>query len=422
MTHCLVSTSPQPSRSSTWKARMWLIVMAVTTVCSLSSPTSAQTQMSPHGVSPHGQGGMGQLQISSFPDPNLPVGKIVVEVTSDEGRPLPGIKVQVMQQFQSVAQGNQNKAFTETSSASGTAEFADLESAMRFSYSVTVVREGAEYIVPAFGFGKMGQRVRVPTYPVTRDEKEALIGMRGFNYVQLRADVLKVDVMYRVLNLGKKTWIPQNVTIALPADAEAVDVGDNPELSGFKLLDEKVSLMGSYPPGAKDVQFTFQLPNSNTESRVIKLGVFPETAELRVLSELTPNLTLDVAPAFETPQLADGPAGNRVLITRRLMQPGEPPLSEVSIVLGGLPVTGPGRWVAILIALVILLVAVVGIIKGRPEDEVLEERKQAQETLLSEILLLERAFEAGEIGPRTFEQTKKAILSALARLEVESPA
>jgi hypothetical protein len=373
---------------------------------------------SPHGASPGGQNmEFERAQMESFADPTLPAGTLIVQILGEDSAPLKDVLVQVVQQFQSVARGNESTVLKKQSSADGTAQFPNLETAMRFSYSATVVRDGAEYVVPAFRFGTTGHRLRIPTYPVTSDPRKVGIGMRGFNHVQLRADVLQVDVMYRVINMGTSTWLPQAVNLALPEGAKAIDVGENPGSSGFKKQGESVTLMGSYPPGQTDVQFSFQLENSNTETRSITLGVLPHTAELRVLSELTPDLSLSVSPGFEATQTADGPSGKQVLITRRLMKPGEEALKEVTITLSGLPVTGPGRWYAIAIALIILSVALVGISKGRSGDEVDEEKKRARKTLLTEIVVLERAFQDGIVGPRTFEQTKREILSALARLE-----
>lgn len=374
---------------------------------------------SPHGASPHGGMGMGasRLQMTTLSDPSLPAGTVVVEVLDEKGKPFAGALVQLVQQFQSVAQGNQDTSFRKNSDENGQAIFADLKDAIRFSYAVTVVRSEAEYIVPGFRVGKTGQRVIVPTYPVTTKIDDSMVGMRGFNFVELRADVLKIDVMYRVMNMGETTWLPKDVFLQLPKEASAVDVGQDPVASGFANLDGKVALTGSFPPGQRDVQFTFQLPNSNTESRTIPISVLPHTAELRVLSEMIPGLSLDVSPGFEAPQIADGPTGKKVLITRRLMQPGQSEISEVKILLGGLPVTGPGRWIAVFIALGIASMSLIGIFGQRSSEELLSEKKKARETLLKEMLLVERAFEAGDIGPRTFEQTRREILTAIARLE-----
>jgi len=387
--------------------------------CMAPDPAIAQMAppTNPHAASPHGAMGTGRLQMTTLSDPSLPAGTVVVEVRDEKGKPFAGALVQLVQQFQSVAQGNQNTSFRKNSDENGQATFAGLDDAIRFSYAVTVVRSEAEYLVPTFRVGKTGQRVIVPTYPATTQVDDAMVGMRGFNFVELRADVLKIDVMYRVMNLGETTWLPKDVFISLPTEAAAVDVGQDPAASGFANLDGKVALSGSFPPGQRDVQFTFQLPNSNTESRAMKLGVLPHTAELRVLAEMIPGMTLDVSPGFESPQIADGPTGKKVLITRRLMQPGQGELSEVNILLGGLPVTGPGRWIAVLIALAIASMGLLGIVTRRSDEDVRSEKKKARLTLLQEMLLLEGAFETGEIGPRTFEQTKREILAALARLE-----
>jgi hypothetical protein len=51
-----------------------------------------------------------------------------------------------------------------------------------------------------------------------------------------------------------------------------------------------------------------------------------------------------------------------------------------------------------------------------------QQRDRARDTLLDEMLLLESAHRDGAVGPRTYEETRREILVALARLEPDATA
>jgi hypothetical protein len=157
---------------------------------------------------------------------------------------------------------------------------------------------------------------------------------------------------------------------------------------------------------------------SGSASQNFEIDLPPHVAELRVIVESLPGLTLDV-PGFEEAQSAVGPDGKKVLITRRVLRPGEPDSQRhITVRLGGLPEKSPARWYASLAA---LLVALTGLYVARRSsaEESAEralQKAQARSRLLQELRALETEHERGELGPETFAEAKKQLLLAIARL------
>ncbi len=196
-----------------------------------------------------------------------------------------------------------------------------------------------------------GVSVLLHVYPVTRDIDEAQIGSRGYVYVETRDDVFQFEVLFKVFNVGALTWVPSDVVMALPAGFKAFKAVD--AMSGdarFELApDRGARLLGTISPGEHDVSFRFQLARDEQDGASFRVGVPPHVAELRVIALAAPSMQLDV-DGFERPRVDATQDGQRVLVTRRLLQRGEPELTNAAITLSGIPTPGPGRWIAIAIA------------------------------------------------------------------------
>lgn len=378
---------------------------------------------SAQSASPHGMMGNGPPQNLSVPDPSVPARTIEVEVFDEHQRPLRGAKVNLLSLFQSIAEGNTEDVTSKITDESGLVRFEKLDDAIRYSYAVAVEDRGASYDVPSFRLGKVGQRVRIHTFATTSDPREAFMGIQGYFTVQVNDDLLRIDGAYRVFNMGQKTWLPSGIFLRLPESAQAVEAKLSAGDAGFEEAPQGLKLVGSFPPGQKDLAFSFHIPNTNTESQSFAMGIPPHTVDLNVLIEQAPGMGLSVSPGFAPAESRVGRNEKNVLVARRVLRPGEAQLSEIRIELTGLPVIGPGRWIATFIALGLALLGVLATWMKRRESatEKREQQDKARETLLNEMLLLERAHQGGDIGPRTYEETRREILVALARLEPEVP-
>jgi hypothetical protein len=376
----------------------------------------------PNPQAPHGLGHGRPPQNESAPDPTLPEGQLLVEVVDENGRPVPAATVKLLTSFQSIAEGNDDNVIEKKSDPSGRVVFDGLKTAIRYSYAVSVSHQGASYDAPGFRMGKTGHRALIHTFPVSRDPREAFVGIQGYVTVQVNDDLLRVDGAYRVINMGRMTWVPEPIHLRLPADAQGVEAKLTAGDAGFREVPQGMALVGSFPPGQKDLTFAFHVPNRNERFRSIAMSVPPHVVDMNVLIEQAPGLELSVSPGFEPAESRVGRNNKKVLVTRRLMRPGEGTLSEVQIELSGLPVIGPGRWIAVLLALCMALSGFAAAwLRGKKSHQELDAQKdKAREALLSEMLLLEQAHQSGDLGPRTYEQTKQVIIAALARLEPEA--
>lgn len=408
------STSALPGFLSSWAIVLFILAVAAPGWAQMGAPHPPGV-----GASPHGMATGAPPQDRSVTDPSLPAGVVRVEVLGASLEPLSGISVTLVAQFQSVAQGNSETEKRATTDAQGVATFTDLDTALRFTYGVRVIREGAVYTMPSFRLGKTGQRVTMHTYPVTADPKEAFVGLQGFVTVRVKEDLLRVDTVYRVINMSRKTYKPAPLSLRLPSDAQGFEAEIIEGDSGFRAIEGGVELKGTFPPGQKDLPFSFHVPNQNEERQSFSMALPPHVVDMNVLTEMSPGMGLTVTPGFEAAVERTGRDDKKVLLTRRVLRAGDSPISSITVELSGLPVIGPGRWWAVLGAAVVALLGVIATFfrKEESEDEKQLERERARQALLEEMSVLHRAMDEGVIGPRTFEQTKREILNALARLE-----
>ncbi len=392
-------------------------------------PMAAPGMDNPHGAE-------AERDVSQ-PDPTLPAGTLTVEVVDENDKPVAGAKLDLGITFESIAKGPQESSKTATTDQDGRAVFSGLSTELRYSYQVTTTRGPAHYGVPAFRLTpESGHRVRLHTYPSTHDVAGAFVGMRGFVYVRTREDIFQVEMLFRVMNMGRVSWVPQNLVLELPKGFTALDGPiDSGDTRFIEAEGRGAQLTGTFGPGTHDVRMSFQVPSDQEKSQTFPIAIPPHVAELRVLGEAAPGMTLDVKGfeetdrggtrevTFEEPQVARGPAGDRVLITRRLMRPGENQLKKVLVELGGLPVAGPARWIAVALALAIALGGIASVVlrpgpKGKKRHAIAgEDLDRARKLLLDELVAVERAFDQGDIGPVTREQARRRLLDALARLD-----
>jgi hypothetical protein len=112
--------------------------------------------------------------------------------------------------------------------------------------------------------------------------------------------------------------------------------------------------------------------------------------------------------------------GKRVLVTARTFNRADAATSLL-IDIGGLPVPGPGRWIAVLIASALGLTgfaAYRGLIQLESGDASRRDRdlERARELLLAEIVEVERSRRNGDLGPRAYADARRVLLESLARL------
>jgi hypothetical protein len=179
------------------------------------------------------------------------------------------------------------------------------------------------------------------------------------------------------------------------------------------------ALRGTFGPGRHDVNFRYQIPLDGNAAQTLRVGLPPHVAQLRVIAEASKTMGLSVH-GFPSSQRTQNREGKRVLVTEQQQGRRERPLTEAQITLTGLPTPGPGRTIAIVLALLAAASGVVYFATRREEESLDSEARddlvEARETLLDEIVSLEKLRKKGEVGPKTYKRVRAALLDALSRV------
>lgn len=354
--------------------------------------------------------------------PSLGPGTISATIVNEQGAPVAGQQVRLGILFQKIAEGeSRSEKFAQTD-AQGTVQFTGLARGSDHAYRVTVQAGAASYQTSPFNLKQeMGQRVVLHVFPSTSDAEGAAFGMRGYLYVETRDDVFQFEALFRVFNVGQITWVPNDVVIQLPKGFKAFKAQDGMTDVRFEQVDGVgARLKGTFSPGQAEASFRFQLPKSNDDSLTFRMTVPPHVAEMRVIAEasLTMNLAVD---GFQPPvATVNQQSGQRVLVSVKQLRDRNEEIKDFTATLSGVPTPGPGRWFALAIASCMAIGGVFAA-RGAFDDaaagkDVVADKKRARELLLRELVALEAAHREERIGPRSYQQSRVALIDAIARL------
>jgi hypothetical protein len=405
-------------------ARVWLLrafALCLLLVC-LPRAAFAQTPGGFHQGDPRelSEPQADQLQ----PAADLPVGSIEAVIVDGNEKPIPNLEVRLGILFQTIAEGEKRTAKTAKTNEHGVVRFDGLTTGSSYSYRISAKNGLGEYGSSPFNLKDTGgMRALLHVFPASSDVSVAVVGLRGFLYFETRDDVFQVEALFRVINLGRVAWVPQDVVMELPHGWKAFNAGEAMTDARFEPVEGRgVRLVGTYPPGQRDVSFRFQLPKGSSGSATFRVRPPPRVAEMRVIAVASQHMGLEV-PDWEAPREGTGPRGDRVLVTRKVVSRGADEIREFSVRLTGLPVPGPGRWIASSIALAFGLcgwAAATGKLRLVSQERAQGDRARARELLLAELVELTRARERNEIGPTTYERTQRMLVDALARIGLPS--
>jgi hypothetical protein len=232
--------------------------------------------------------------------------------------------------------------------------------------------------------------------------------------------VFQFEALFRVFNVGQITWVPKDVVIKLPSGFKAFKAQEGMTDVQFEQVDGVgARLKGTFPPGQSEASFRFQLPKSDDDSLIFRMSVPPHVAEMRVIAEASATMNLAVDD-FQPPVATANQNGQRVLVSVKQLRERNEELKEFTATLSGIPTPGPGRWLALAIA---GCMAIGGVFAARGAfdgaagvADVVADKKRARELLLAELMALEVAHREERIGPRSYQQSRAALIDAIARL------
>ncbi|WP_437608136.1 carboxypeptidase-like regulatory domain-containing protein [Sorangium sp. So ce834] len=355
-------------------------------------------------------------------DAGLPPGVIALTVQDADGQPIPRIAVDIDIMQSSVTKGESRERVTRETDDAGTVRLENLTIGGGTSYGISVTRNGGTFSLPHFGLSaEAGKRAVLHVYEATPDVNSLLVGSQGIVYLQLRQDSIQVEQLFQVFNLGRVAWLPDE-TFALPPDYKAFNKSEGMDEVRFEeVKGTGVALRGTVSPGRHEGQFRWQVPLNGEERQTIRIELPPRMAQLRVMAEASKSMTLNVA-GFPAAQRTQNRDGKKILITEKAGNRAEGGMRTIEITLGGLPTPGVGRWIALVLAgAAVIGGAALNFVRRRegdrgPDDEERRELLEARDALLDEFVELERARKRGDVGPKTYDRVRTALLDALARI------
>lgn len=347
-------------------------------------------------------------------DATLPPGTIVIELRDPENKVLPATELTLGMIHQSVAKGESREHSVKSTDARGNARIDGLETGSGIAYRITVPKEGATFAALPFQLpAQKGMRVVLHVYPVTRDIQEALVVLQGVVFVEVKDDRVQIEEAFTVFNLGKIAWIADGVLIRLPDGFTALSAQQTMSDQGLDAVDKQGGrLRGTFAPGRHELQFRWQLPYSGDRLVDFEVGLPPHVAVMRVIAGAAHGSKLRVAGFPDAERKADA-QGQRLLVTEKQVRRDEP-LTSLHVTLDGLPTPGPARIVATSLAGLIIILGFSLALGGteRPSRGASDKARRSQ--LLAEIADLERARKAGDVGPKTYQRARRALIDAIA--------
>jgi len=350
---------------------------------------------------------------SAEEDASLPAGTLAIDVKDADNRPLPKLSLVVSILHQSIAKGQSKEYRSVVTDAGGHAVLEHLDVGSEVSYSVKHMTGGATFMSPPAQLNALrGERIVLHVYKVVHDLLSASVAAQGTVFFEVKDDRIQVEEGLTLYNFGRTAWLADDVVMKLPEGFTAVTSQGGMSDEGVDAV-EKVGarIHGTFAPGRHDLEFRWQLPYHDEKELEIDVNLPPNVAIMRVLAAAGRETTLKVTGFPEAQKQADR-QGGKVLITEKQTTRAAP-LQSVHVVIGGLITPGPARLYASgLAALTVFLGLFLGV--GRKASTAAGARSERAD-LLAEMEELERLHRSGEIGPKTYERTRRELVDAIAQ-------
>lgn len=366
------------------------------------------------------------LRAQNMPGEGIPPGTIGLLLRNERNEPLPGAKVKLLVTHESIAEGNTNSTKESTTDIQGRSGFVGLSTESSYKYEAVVDFDGARYSTGEIRLRReVGQVAILYVFPTTAKIEETFVISRLLYALSPREDIFQVDTILRLQNGGTKTWVPKDFYLELPQDAQAFRP---PKAQGdvrTTLQGNRVHITGSFTPGQHELTFGFQVPNPRSDNIELSLHTPPHLTDTRVFLEASSSMGLQVTGLRPAEQTQGLEGQNALMAAADFLAPESPPApNTLAVTITGMPGRGSGALVASAIAALFACVGLgYAVARTKRAEATLsdEDRIRARELLLEELVAVENAHRAKEIGPKTYEQARRTLLDSLARL-TEKPA
>jgi hypothetical protein len=380
------------------------------------------------GTNPHAHAGGNGTMPGMFQPPedveqedaSLPPGTIAVDLHDADDKPVPNEVVNLGILINSVAKGDSRKHLQATTDDGGRAVFSHLELASNTAYRVSSGYQGGLFGAMPFQLQQAkAMHVVLHVYPVTHDIQQALIVAEATVAAEIRDDRIQVEEALTIYNLGRIAWQPDEVRLTLPDGYTAFNAQASMSDQGVDDVGGAGRLRGTFPPGRHSVDFRWQVPWAGDKDVDFAVGLPPHVAIARVMMPATAEIKL-VAKGFPPAEVRHDSQGQSFLVTERRLRPDDPRLTTLDVGVHDLPSSGPGKTIASALTACCVAFGIAFAASGRQRRPSGAGRKSSRAALLDELLQLERARGAGEVGPKTYERVRREIIDALARTLVET--
>jgi hypothetical protein len=263
---------------------------------------------------------------------------------------------------------------------------------------------------------------------------DAVVLMEAVVLLEIREDDIAVHHRITVANLGRQAWLAKNdaVRLKMPHEAKAFSRSNDEDEEEWDIRivdgdDGQLAFTGTFAPGQTELMYRYQVPLDGDPEQHLELPLPPRIVRTSVIVGAGPKMSLVVA-GFPEARTGTWMRGERVLQTARDAMASSPQefLADLSpqlldVRIGGIPVPGPARWIAILLAGIAVGGGAYTLTRIKtstaPHTEELEELREAHAALLAEVARLEKGRIEGDIGPNTYARVREALVDAIARLD-----
>ncbi len=392
-------------------ARFFIVSLAATLLISSAASAQPAADAATREAMMRRLSGEGPSLATAIASAEVPAGSISVLVVDVSGAPVPNAPVRVGMRAQQA-----RDAVVGTTDANGVALFEGLETGGAMAYRVTVPHEGATYGSPPFRLeAAMGHRVRILRLPTTRDLRFVL-QVQGQMVVEIKAGRLHIVQSADIANMSDAAYVFPSDGLEFPMP-EGFLAFQSAEMMTDQRIEESsrgFRVHGSLPPGRASLRWAYDLPLTGENLR------FSQALPLRshqymVVVDAAPGMTLSV-DRFPAPRQVVQTA-NSFLVAEQRFGPDEAVLESLSVSLVGIPGPGPYRWIALVLALFALLVALYSLLVPGDEASVFERaRSLRREELLEDAEELQHLFDESEVGPSHHARRLEEIVTELASL------
>jgi len=246
------------------------------------------------------------------------------------------------------------------------------------------------------------------------------LSVRSWIVVETVKDGLRFEVILHVTNQSPQPLSPEGLELSLPEQTERFSTPSGDARPLLERRGSRVVFTTPLPSGLSQASFVAELPVDGRGEVGFRLGMMASTEEIQIgfLGPRTANLDVAGFPRLRPSRL---PTGVPIVATGRTYSVGSRPVA-IEAVVSGLPERGSLPALGLVLGLLLVGLATARRVTRRTGSTDTSKQQEAEllaarERLLDEVCRVERAREAGRIGPETARGTREELVLALLRIE-----